>query len=87
MEKSSSGYNAGMYSPDIHELYRDLELGYTATVNKVQGLSIDNVFFYIDKNYPHLNRNLIYSGITRAKKSIQLIVKPVLLRAVLNKKI
>lgn len=86
MERSSSGFNPGMYSPDVHELYRDLELGYVATVNKVQGLSINHVYFYLDRDYPHLNRNLIYSGVTRARQSIQLIVDPQLLRNTLAKK-
>lgn len=84
-EKSSSGYNPGMYSPDIHELYHDLALGYAATVNKVQGLTIPHVQVYIDNYYPHLSRNLIYSGVTRAQETVSLISNPTVLQRALNK--
>lgn len=84
-ELSSSGYNPGMYDPDIHELYHDLQPGYAATVNKVQGLSIDHVQVYLDKPYPHVSRNLLYSGVTRARKSIELITEPKTLQKAFNK--
>ena len=82
---SSSGYNPGMYSPDVHELWHDLNIGYAATVNKVQGLSIDHVQTYLDATYPHLTRNLVYSAVTRARESIRLIADPRVLEAALKK--
>lgn len=82
---SSSGYNPGMYNPDVHELYKDLPLGYAATVNKVQGLSIDHVQIYLDQIYPHLSRNLLYSGITRARESVKLIADPKVLKSTMNR--
>lgn len=84
-ELSSSGYNPGMHDPDIHELYHDLNLGYVATVNKVQGLSIDHVQVYLDKPYPHVSRNLLYSAVTRARMSVSLISDPKTLQKALYK--
>lgn len=84
-DMSSSGYNPGMHDPDVHELYHDLHLGYAATVNKVQGLSIDNIQVYLDDFYPHVSRNLLYSAVTRARSSVSLISMPKTLTKALNK--
>ncbi|MDR3189972.1 MAG: AAA family ATPase [Lactobacillaceae bacterium] len=86
MEHTSSAFNAGMYSPDIHALYLDLALGYTSTINKVQGLSLDHVIVYIDKYYPHVNRNLIYSAVTRARLSDTVIAEPRAFQAGISQK-
>lgn len=82
---SSSGYNPGMHDPDVHELYRDLNIGYAATVNKVQGLSIDHIQVYLDAFYPHVSRNLLYSAVTRARESVSLIADPKTLAKALNR--
>lgn len=84
-DMSSSGYNPGMHDPDVHELYHDLHLGYAATVNKVQGLSIDHIQVYLDNFYPHVSRNLLYSAVTRARTSVSLIALPKTLTKALNK--
>ncbi|MDR0898963.1 MAG: AAA family ATPase [Lactobacillaceae bacterium] len=85
-EFSSSSFNPFSFAPDRHALWRDLDLGYAATVNKVQGLTIDNVIVYIDKMYPHLNQNLLYSGVTRAASSIVLASTPTDLKLILDKR-
>lgn len=84
-DMSSSGYNPGMHDPDVHELYHDLNLGYAATVNKVQGLSIDHIQVYLDDFYPHVSRNLLYSAVTRARSSVALIAEPKILAKALSK--
>lgn len=85
-DMSSSGYNPGMHDPDVHELYHDLNIGYAATVNKVQGLSIENIQVYLDDFYPHVSRNLLYSAVTRARASVALIADPKTLSKALSKK-
>lgn len=46
------------------------ELAYAMTVHKSQGSEFDNVMVVLpdDVNHPLLNRQLVYTGITRAKK-------------------
>lgn len=84
-DMSSSSYNPGMHDPDVHALYNDLHLGYAATVNKVQGLSIDHIQVYLDDIYPHVSRNLLYSAVTRARSSVSLIADPKVLKKAMNK--
>lgn len=58
-----------------------LELGYAVTVHKMQGSEFDNIIFGLDySSYPLLNRNLLYTGMTRAKKKCDLICETNALR-------
>jgi hypothetical protein len=51
-------------------------LPYVRTTHSVQGLSIDNAITIFDVNTPHVNRNWIWTAITRATdlKNIQIFV-------------
>lgn len=46
------------------------ELAYAMTVHKSQGSEFENVMVVLtdDKEHPLLNRQIVYTGITRAKK-------------------
>jgi exodeoxyribonuclease V alpha subunit len=49
------------------------ETVYAMTVHKSQGSEFDKVLFILpDKDYPVLTRELIYTGITRAKEGIEI---------------
>lgn len=54
---------------------KELSLAYCYTVHKSQGEESDNVFILIDENEKLLNRNLIYTAVTRAKKTCVLVGK------------
>lgn len=57
------------------EVYDYLELAYATTVHKSQGSQYDTVVLVMTKNmYPDLlNRNLLYTGLTRARRRLILI--------------
>ncbi|WP_342268436.1 ATP-dependent DNA helicase [Spiroplasma endosymbiont of Aspidapion aeneum] len=52
----------------------ELTLGYACTIHKVQGSEYDNVLLVVDdtfkNNYNFLNKKMIYTALTRAKKKI-----------------
>ena len=49
------------------------ETVYAMTVHKSQGSEFDHVLFIMpDRDYPVLTRELIYTGITRARKRIEI---------------
>ncbi|AGM24984.1 SF1B family DNA helicase RecD2 [Spiroplasma chrysopicola] len=59
------------YSP---ELYYDITLAYACSVHKLQGSEYEYVIFVITKAFwIMLNRNLVYTGITRAKNQLFLL--------------
>lgn len=63
------------------EYWSNIELGYAITVHKYQGSQSDNIIFAIDFTaYSLLTRELIYTGITRAKKKCYLIAQTGALR-------
>lgn len=64
----------------------DLRLAYCATVHKSQGSEFDTVILCLhDSHRPLLRRNLLYTGITRARRRLVLVSTPsALRRAVLN---
>ena len=63
-----------------------LELGYAVTVHKMQGSEFDNVIFGIDFSaYSLLTKELVYTGITRAKKKCELICQTGALRMAVSK--
>ncbi len=60
-----------VYDSDITQ---DLELSYACTVHKSQGNEFDAVVMPVMKNSPYLfYRNLLYTGVTRAKKLLILV--------------
>ncbi len=57
--------------------FSDVSLGYAITIHKSQGTEYDTVIIVLPKNpVIILNRNLLYTAITRAKKRVILITQP-----------
>ena len=72
----------GIGNVDIpREYWSNIELGYAITVHKYQGSQADNIIFGLDFiSYSLLTRELVYTGITRAKKKCYLIAQTGALR-------
>lgn len=63
-----------------------IELGYAITTHKSQGSQFDHVIFGIDfSSYSLLTRELLYTGITRAKRKCDLIAQTGALRMAVSK--
>ena len=68
------------------EAWNNIELGYAITVHKSQGDQANHVIFGIDfTSYSLLSREMIYTGITRAKKKCDLIAQTGALRMAISK--
>lgn len=68
------------------EVIKNLELGYAITVHKMQGSEFKNVIFGLDNwAMPLLTKELVYTGITRAKKKCDLICQNSALRIATNR--
>ena len=52
---------------ETHLLKKHFKLPYCSTVHSVQGLSIDEQICLFDCNTPYVDRNFIYTAITRAR--------------------
>jgi exodeoxyribonuclease V alpha subunit len=52
-----------------------LELAYAITVHKSQGSDFDAVFFIIPQTHAYLSRELVYTGLTRFRKKLILLVE------------
>ena len=65
---------------------KTLRLAYACTVHKAQGLEYDHIIMPLVDSFRHqLQRNLLYTGVTRAKKRVFLIgTRSALSKAVLN---
>ena len=65
------------------------ELAYTMTVHKSQGSEFENVMVVLpdDEKHPLLNRQIVYTGITRAKKRAVIVGTEDALKAALSRKI
>ena len=65
------------------------ELAYAMTVHKSQGSEFENVMVVLpdDENHPLLNRQIVYTGITRAKKRAVIVGTEKALTAALERKI
>ncbi|MBT8372224.1 MAG: ATP-binding domain-containing protein [Deltaproteobacteria bacterium] len=63
------------------------ETAYAMTVHKSQGSEFDHVSLILpDKDYPLLTRELIYTGLTRARKTVRIWgTEPVLKNAIARK--
>lgn len=53
----------------------ELELAYALTVHKSQGSDFDTVFFILPKEARTLSRELIYTGLTRFRKKLVLLIE------------
>ena len=57
------------------------------TVHKAQGSEFDEVLFILpDRDSPVLSRELIYTGITRARKKVEIWFKDELLKQAIGRK-
>lgn len=57
------------------EVNDNLELAYAMTIHKAQGSDFDTVFFIIPRQASTLSRELIYTGLTRYRKRLVLLVE------------
>ena len=65
----------------IQKYWKGIELGYALTTHKTQGSEADYVIFGLDFNaFTLLSKELVYTGITRAKKKCYLICETNALR-------
>ena len=53
----------------------NLELAYALTVHKAQGSDFDIVFLILPRNAPTLSRELLYTGLTRFRKKMVLLIE------------
>ena len=65
------------------------ELAYAMTVHKSQGSEFENVMVVLpdDENHPLLNRQIVYTGITRAKKRAVIVGGAASLKAALDRRL
>lgn len=91
----------GSVSDDMHVFFRGIsgelrrflpyrlprhETVYAMTVHKSQGSEFENVYLILpDKDYPVLSRELIYTGITRAIRSVTILGKEEVLRTSISR--
>lgn len=69
-----------------HDAWNNIELGYAITTHKSQGDQNNHIIFGVDfTSYSLLSRELIYTGITRAKKKCDLIAQTGALRMAISK--
>ena len=70
------------------EKYQNLQLAYALTIHKSQGSEYKNVLLALPQNLMYMNgflsRNLIYTGITRAKQKVRLYGSESVLKAALG---
>ena len=54
------------------------EMAYASTIHKAQGSEYDHVLMFLPARlgHPLLNRQILYTGITRAKKSVTIVATP-----------
>lgn len=64
------------------------EAAFALTVHKSQGSEYDHVFLFLpDTDSPVLNRELLYTGITRARRCLTLCGRKEILAAALARKV
>lgn len=70
----------------LREFWIDIELAYAITTHKSQGSEFQHVIFGIDfSSYALLNREMVYTGITRAKRKCTCVVQTGALRMAVSK--
>lgn len=57
------------------EVKENLELAYAITVHKSQGSDFDTVFLILPQNAGKMSRELLYTGLTRFKKKVILLIE------------
>lgn len=57
------------------EVNENLELAYAITVHKSQGSDFDTVFLVLPQNVATMSRELLYTGLTRFKKKVILLIE------------
>lgn len=63
------------------------DTAWAMTVHQSQGSELDHVLFVLpDKDHPLLGRELLYTGITRARKRVDLVGTPALIEAAIGRK-
>ena len=68
------------------DCWNNIELGYACTCHKSQGSEFNYIIFGVDfTSYSLLSREMIYTGITRAKKKCDLIAQTGALRMAISK--
>ena len=59
-----------------HKYFSDIELAYAITIHKSQGSEKDNIVILLSEEYVSmLSPELLYTAITRAKKSVRLLIQ------------
>lgn len=62
---------------DFADIHRLLRMAYACTVHKVQGLEYDTIVMPITHSFRHqLQRNLLYTAVTRARERVILVGEP-----------
>ena len=69
------------------ELFNETKLSYALSVHKTQGITVDNVIFVASKKHSYmLNRNLVYTGLSRASKELYILCEDSMLKKSMYKK-
>ena len=73
--KSNRGF---VFYPEYQFAPNVLETAFAITIHKAQGSEYDNVLMFIPTRpeHPLLNRQILYTGITRAKESVTIVATP-----------
>jgi exodeoxyribonuclease V alpha subunit len=73
--KSNRGF---VFYPEYQCAPNVLETAFAITIHKAQGSEYDNVLMFIPTRpeHPLLNRQILYTGITRAKHSVTIVATP-----------
>ncbi len=58
-----------------NEVEENLELAYAITVHKAQGSEFDLIFLILPQNVRTMSRELLYTGLTRAKRKVILLIE------------
>lgn len=69
---------------DSYELLDYMELSYAQTIHKSQGSEYPVVIMPVLSSHSNLNRNLIYTGITRAKKKVIMVGEERIMRGIID---
>ena len=75
MKASSRPSPASSYRYSRKDVDGKLELAYALTVHKAQGSDFDIVFLILPKNASTLSRELLYTGLTRFRQKMVLLIE------------
>ncbi len=78
----------GFVAFPLEALTQHLELAYAITIHKSQGSEFRDVALMLpDEDLPLLTREMLYTGVTRAKKSVVIVGNPDLLRLGISRRV